>query len=148
MLDTWYPALRRSDYTVSYTVRPFTTEEAKEIIYTNPKLLSTQEMYLVAQTYETGSKEFNEVFEIAVRMFPEDRTANYNAACSAIERGDYEEAEKYLAKAGDTAHAANARGVMAMRQGDDEAALRYFEQARKGGLPEAQRNIDLLKDSE
>jgi hypothetical protein len=37
-------------------------------------------MYLVAQTYEPGSPEFNEVFDIAVRLFPDDETANLNAA--------------------------------------------------------------------
>lgn len=65
-----YPRLRHSDYTVSYTVRPFSVEEAKQILRTRPQQLSLSEMYLVAQTMEAGSPEFNEVFEIAVRMFP------------------------------------------------------------------------------
>ena len=56
-----YPRLRHSDYTVSYTVRPFSVEEAKQILKTRPQQLSLQEMYLVAQTMEVGSKEFNEV---------------------------------------------------------------------------------------
>ena len=37
-------------------------------------------MYLVAQTYEEGSEDFNEVFHIAVRMYPHDPIANINAA--------------------------------------------------------------------
>ena len=37
MLDNYYPALRHSDYVVSYTVRPFSVEEAKEVFRTNPK---------------------------------------------------------------------------------------------------------------
>ena len=75
MLDTYYPALRHSDYVVSYTVRPFSVEEAKEILRTKPKQLSLEEMYLVAQTYEPGSDEFNEVFQTAVRLYPQDPTA-------------------------------------------------------------------------
>lgn len=144
MLDNYYPALRHSDYVVSYTVRPFSVEEAKEVFRTNPKQLSLEEMYLVAQTYEPGSDEFNEVFQTAVRLYPDDPTANLNAACAEIERGDYEMAVKYLAKAGDTPYAAHARGVIAMRKGDNTEARRQFTKAAQGGVKEAQQNLELL----
>lgn len=36
MLSTWYPALRHSDYTVTYTVKPFSVEEAKRVLATKP----------------------------------------------------------------------------------------------------------------
>ena len=144
MLDNYYPALRHSDYVVSYTVRPFSVDEAKEVFRTNPKQLSLEEMYLVAQTYEPGSDEFNEVFQTAVRLYPDDPTANLNAACAEIERGDYAAASKYLAKAGDTPYAAHARGVMAMKQGDDAEARRQFTIAAQGGVKEAQQNLDIM----
>ena len=144
MLDNYYPALRHSDYVVSYTVRPFSVEEAKEVFRTNPKQLSLEEMYLVAQTYEPGSDEFNEVFQTAVRLYPDDPTANLNAACAEIERGDYAAASKYLAKAGDTPYAAHARGVIAMKQGDDAEARRQFNIAAQGGVKEARQNLELL----
>ena len=144
MLDTYYPALRHSDYVVSYTVRPFSVEEAKEILRTKPKQLSLEEMYLVAQTYEPGSDEFNEVFQTAVRLYPEDETANLNAACAEIERGDYEAAARYLAKAGNTPYAAHARGVIAMKQGNDDEARRQFNIAAQGGVKEAQQNLQLM----
>lgn len=144
MLDTYYPALRHSDYVVSYTVRPFSVEEAKEILRTKPKQLSLEEMYLVAQTYEPGSDEFNEVFQTAVRLYPEDETANLNAACAEIERGDYKAASRYLAKAGNSPYAAHARGVMAMKQGNDDEARRQFTIAAQGGVKEAQQNLDIM----
>ena len=144
MLDTYYPALRHSDYVVSYTVRPFSVEEAKEILRTKPKQLSLEEMYLVAQTYEPGSDEFNEVFQTAVRLYPQDPTANLNAACAEIERGDYEAASRYLAKAGNSPYAAHARGVMAMKQGNDDEARRQFTIAVQGGVKEAQQNLDIM----
>ena len=146
MLDTYYPALRHSDYVVSYTVRPFSVEEAKEILRTKPKQLSLEEMYLVAQTYEPGSDEFNEVFQTAVRLYPEDETANLNAACAEIERGDYKAASRYLAKAGNSPYAAHARGVMAMKQGNDDEARRQFTIAAQGGVKEAQQNLDIMGD--
>ena len=88
MLSTYYPALRHSDYVVSYTVKPFSVEEAKEVLKTKPQQLSLEEMFMVAQTYEPGSKEFNDVMETAVRLYPQDQTANLNAACARMEAGE------------------------------------------------------------
>lgn len=99
LLAEFYPALRHSDYTVRYTIRNFTLEEAKELLYTDPRQLSLDEMYRVAQTYEAGSAEFNEVFEIAVRMYPDDPVSNLNAANTALRRKDLKAARHYLAKA-------------------------------------------------
>lgn len=109
MLSTWYPALRHSDYTITCRVRQFTVEEAKELLKTRPQLLSENEMFRVAQTYEPGSKAFNDVMEIAVRMFPNDPTANLNAAVARINAGDMEAAKPYLEKAGDSPEAQEAR---------------------------------------
>lgn len=111
ILDYIYPRLRHSDYTVTYTVRPFSIEEAKEILKTKPQQLSLQEMFLVAQTYEPGSPEFNEVFDIAVRLFPDDETANLNAACTDLQKGDLVTAEKHLAKAGNSKEAERIRKI-------------------------------------
>lgn len=99
LLRNFYPALRHSDYTVRYTIRNFTTQEAKELLYTDPRQLSLEEMYRVAQTYEPGSKEFCEVFEIAVRLYPDDPVCNLNAANTALSRQDAEAARRYLKKA-------------------------------------------------
>lgn len=109
MLDNWYPALRHSDYHVKYVVRPFSVEEAKQIIKTKPQQLSLNEMFLVAQTYEPGSEEFNDVMETAVRMYPDNPTANFNAACARFNAGDMDGAKRYLDKAGNSPEAQQAR---------------------------------------
>ena len=111
LLTACYPALRHSDYHIKYKVRPFNVEEAKALINIRPQLLSQNEMYMVAQTYEPGSKEFNEIMEIAVRMYPDDPTANLNAACTRLNAGDAEGAKPYLDKAGDSEEAKAARKV-------------------------------------
>ena len=72
MLENIFPALRHSDYEVTYTVRPFTVEEAARVIREKPQHLSLNEMFLVANTYTPGSQDYNDVFETAVRMFPAD----------------------------------------------------------------------------
>lgn len=111
MLDNWYPALRHSDYHITYKVKPFDVAEAKEIIKTKPQQLSLNEMFMVAQTYDPSSKEFAEVMETAVRMYPTSEVANLNAACTRLNVGDPDGAKPYLDKAGDSAAAQKAREV-------------------------------------
>lgn len=144
MLENWYPALRHSDYVVTYNVRPFSVEEAKEILKTKPQQLSLEEMFLVAQTYQPGSREFNEVMETAVRMFPEDETANINAACARMEQGDLEAAAEYLEKTGDSPEALHAKGVLAMLQGDMDKAERLLNAAKDAGNRDAEENLKLI----
>ena len=144
MLDTWYPALRHSDYHITYKVKPFDVAEAKEIIKTKPQQLSQEEMFLVAQTYEPGSKEFNDVMEIAVRMFPENETANLNAANTRLNAGDADGAKSYLEKAGNSPEALNARGVYESLKGNDQQARHYFALAAKAGVKAAKENLENL----
>ena len=73
LLRECYPALRHTDYRITYTVRGYSdVDEIKAVMAKRPQNLSLNEFYLVAQTYESGSHEFAEVFETAARMFPDD----------------------------------------------------------------------------
>lgn len=148
ILAECYPALRHSDYTVNYTVRGFNLEESKEIINKRPQLLSLQEIYLVAQSYEPGSEEFNHAFLVAATMFPDDPTANLNAAMMEIQKGgDMTDAKKYLAKADpNAAETLNSLGIIAMMEGDLDEAERYFKAAKEAGLSaQADANLKELK---
>lgn len=144
MLKEWYPGLRHSDYTVNYVVRPFTVEETKEMMMKNPKQVSLNEMFLVAQTYTPGSPEFNEVMDIAVKTYPDDATANLNAACAALNAQDWSKAAVYLKKAGNSPEAAHARGVLAMNEGRYDEAQKYLDEALKGGVTSAEANLEIL----
>ena len=144
LLRDCFPALRHSDYVVAYTVRGFDVEEARKLIWKEPQKLSLQEMYAVAQTYGTGSKEYNEVFETAVRLFPDDEAANLNAANSAMQRNELDRAENYLKRAGDSGEALIARGILAYMKNDLEKAESYFRQAQQRGVKEADSNLDSL----
>lgn len=145
MLTEVYPALRHSDYEIDYVIRAFTVEEAKQLLYTKPAQLSLEEMFLVAQTYEPGSPEFNEVFDIAVRMFPTDPVANANVAITLIERDDLAGAQRYLDRAGSSPEVLNARGILAARQGQTQKARELWQQAANAGLSEASENLRLLE---
>lgn len=145
MLDMWYPALRHSDYTIQYKIRPMSDREAAKLLHTRPQLLSLNKMYRIANLYEPGSDEFNEVFDIAVRIYPDDPTANMNAANVALRRGLPDEAAAYLAKAGDSPQATHSRGVLALLQKRFDEAASLLEAARKAGIPEAETNLAILE---
>ena len=134
MLREMFPSLRKVTVTVDYDVRNFDAEEAKAVVKTRPQNLSLNELYLVANTYEPGSEDFNSLFETAVRLYPESVTATVNAAVAALERRDFVGAERYLrsVKSPDRIpECDNAWGLLLMlRDQDYDRAAPYFEAAR------------------
>jgi tetratricopeptide (TPR) repeat protein len=142
LLDNCYPALRHSDYTIEYEVRSYADPvDIEKVLRTAPQNLSLEEFYILAETYESGSDEFNELFETAVRMYPNDPVANLNAANSAIQRNDYRNAARYLDKAGDLPEAVYTRGVLEVYLENSDKAKAYFEEAHTLGVPQAESAI-------
>ena len=147
LLKNCYPALRHSDYTVEYIVRSYTdVEEAKRIMKTAPGKLSLQEFYTIANTYESGTPAYNEVFETAVRMYPDDETANLNAANVAMNKRDLTAARNYLEKAGTGKEAEYARGVLAAPEGNYAEAQTHLQQAKAMGVSEADNCLKQIED--
>lgn len=151
MLKNIFPSLRIAICRVNYNVRNFNVEEAKEIIQKRPQNLSLQEMFLVANTYPEGSQEFIDVFETAVRMFPDNEVANLNAAASAILRNDLASAERYLKKVNPQTHFAeykNTMGLLALLKGEYQKAEDYLKAAAGNGLKSASLNLEELKNKQ
>ena len=96
LLQEIYPKLRLVEYTVSYTVVPFSVEQGREIIKTRPDKMNHNEMYQVAASYGEGSDEYNRIIRMIAARFPGDRIANNNAAIVAWETGDYDAMRVYL----------------------------------------------------
>ena len=138
LLDHCYPALRHSDYVIEYEVRSYSKpEEIEQILNTTPQHLSLEEFYILAQTYEPGCDKFNNLFETAVRMYPNDPVANLNAANAAILKGDFKSAQRYLDKAGLMPEATYARGAMEVYMGNFDAAKPYLLEAQRLGIAQA-----------
>ena len=135
LLRDVYPALRHSDYQVDYTIRNFTVDEAKQLIFEDPSQLSLNEMFQVAQTYEAGSPEFNEVFEIAVRMYPNDPVSNLNAGISAVQTKQFDKARRYLDKAQDCPE----------KQLADKSRLEQLQNDPQVGAT-AKKNLEMLNE--
>ena len=140
------PGLRKVNCKIDYTVVNFDVEQGRIIIRENPKYLSLNEMYQVANSYPKGSKDFVNVFDIAVRMYPTDQVANLNAAAVALSQKDLNTAVKYMEKADHTtAEFMNNTGVYNFLNGDIQRAMAAFEQAAKLGNEAAQTNLKQLQ---
>lgn len=137
----WFTLLRHSDYTIEYHVRPFTVEESQKVFDTNPKNLSLEEMFRLALTHSPGSEMYNRIFMTAVQLFPDNPTANLNAACIALMQKDTKTATTFLRKAPAVPEKTLAEGVACFLQGDYEKAETLFRQAKDAGLPQADENL-------
>lgn len=139
LLEHCYPALRRTDYRITYVIRQYTPlEDIERVMNTAPQKLSLNEFYMLAQSYEPGSEMMDELWEIAVRMYPHDEGANLNAANTAILKGDYARAMRYLNRAGEHAEATYSRGVLEAMQGNYMSARVLLHEASQQGISEAQ----------
>ena len=138
VLKHWFVILRHSDYTVEYHVRPFTIEESQVVFDTNPKNLSLEEMFRLALTYTPGSATYNKIFMTAVQLFPDNPTANLNAACIALIRE----------KAPPLPETTLAKGVLCFLQGNYKEAEALFRQSKDAGLLQADDNLKQILEVE
>lgn len=144
MLREFFPSLRKAVCRIDFDVKNFNVNQAKEVMKTRPQNLSLNEIYLVANSYEKGSPEFIDLFEIAVKLFPDNTIANLNAATAALERKDLISAEKYLSRIDvgvEFPEYYNTKGVLYMLKGELDKAEDYFHKANEKGLDEAIRNL-------
>ena len=117
LLKNVYPALRHTDYVIEYIVREFPLKKARKLIYTHPEALSVEEMYQVAKSYADGSDEYYEALTIAADQYPDDHTANLNAACACIKVHRLKDARRYLERAGASAETTYVRDVIDAMEG-------------------------------
>lgn len=147
LLTNCYPALRHSDYKVEYTIRNYKdVEEIKKVFAESPQKLSLEEFYILANEYGNGARELNDIFETAVRMYPNDPVANLNAAISEMQNKDFASAEPHLRKAGNSPEATYARGLYAAFYKDYDKALKLLASANKQGVVEAQDAINQINE--
>ncbi len=142
MLNEMFPQLRRSDYRVDFTVKDYSVAEAAVVIEKDPIMLSHYELFTLANTYELGSPEFDRVYDVIFRLFPDDEVSNINMATVMYMRGEYTGAKRRLEGIDNNAEALNTMGAILLLEGDIDAAADYFQRARALGSPNAQHNLD------
>lgn len=147
MLQNFYPALRHTDYKVSYVIRSYNDPaEILDVMKHQPQKLDLNEFYVAASEFEPGTEQFTDIYETAVRMYPDDPAANLNAANAAIRRGDFDAARRYVRKAGDSPEAAYAAGAIAIREKDYPLAIECLRKAADAGLPQARATLEELQN--
>lgn len=139
LLANHYPPLRRTEYQFTYTVRDFNLEEAIQRIYSNPSLLSLNEMYLVANHYAAGSVERRNALETAQRVYPNAPESRFNALAYRMAQGEQVNEEQFLVNYTTSPEKWNNLGVYYGLRKDYARAKECF--SRAGNLPAAQANL-------
>ena len=139
LLANNYPPLRRTEYQFTYTVRDFNLEEAIQRIYSNPSLLSLNEMYLVANHYAAGSVERRNALETAQRIYPNAPESRFNALAYRMAQGEQVDEEQFLSGYTASPEKWNNLGVYYGLRKDYARAKECF--SRAGNLPAAQANL-------
>lgn len=148
MFGELYPSLRRNTYRVDYKIKEFKLEDAKELIRTRPELLSLYEMFGVAESYSSGTPEYDDVMTIAMKYFPDSAAVLSSIAVSAISRNDFSRAIRILEGSqttGSTPALLNTLGVAYARSKEYEKAEKALDAAAKRGSEAAKRNLNEIR---
>lgn len=136
-----FPALRCTNYTVIYTVRPFTLEESERVFETRPVNLNLNEIYRLADKYALNQEKYYSIMRKAYMLYPNDSYINLTMAFLAIKKGEADEAEEYLKKVNDCPEKTMNQGLVCYLRGDLEKATELVEQARMKGVKEAAEQL-------
>ncbi|MDE6267186.1 MAG: DUF3868 domain-containing protein [Muribaculaceae bacterium] len=146
LLANVYPNLRHTDYVITYKIRRYyDVEEIAAVMQSNPRNLSLNEFFLLANSYEKGSVDYDSVFLTAARLFPNDDIANMNAAYSAINQGELNSARLFLSRIEPSPQTAYAWGVLYAKEGNYAEALEMLKQAKDGGVEMADVVIERVE---
>lgn len=141
VLRNVFPSLRNTNYTVVYTVRPFTLEESERVFETRPVNLNLNEIYRLADKYANDREKYYSIMRKAYMLYPNDSYINLTMACLAIKKGDADEAAGYLSKVNDSPEKTMNEGLVAYMKGDTATAIRLVKQAEQRGLKQAGRQL-------
>ena len=142
ILDSIYPALRHSDYTVKYRIKTYVDiDELKRIFRDDAGKLRPVDFQRIAATYPVGSPEYDEVYMKAAQVYPTDSEAALNAANVYMRRGDYGRAADCLRYAGERPEAVYSRATLAALRGDLERARDLFDRSAAEGFAPAASEV-------
>ena len=145
VLRNIFPSLRCSNYTVVYTVRPFTVEESEVVFETRPINLSLNEIYKLADKYAHDQQKYYSIIRKASLLYPNDTYINLTMAYLAIKKGEADEAAEYLSNVKKCPEKTMNEGLVAYLKGDVEKAIKLVEQAQKQGLKQASVQLEEFK---
>lgn len=142
VLRNIFPSLRCTNYTVVYTVRPFTVEESEVVFETRPINLNLNEIYKLADKYANNESKYYSIIRKAYLLYPQDSYINLTMAYLSIKKGDADEAEDYLKKVKTCPEKTMNQGLVAYLKGDIDTAVKLVEKARQQGVSLATKQLE------
>lgn len=145
LLQTVYPALRRSELKIVYDVLPLSVEECKEAYKKHPEQLKIHELYFLASLYKADEEKFQDIIRLMAALFPEDHYVIHNSAALALQEQNLSLAKTYLEQIEQYPESLNNLGVYYTLKGDLSKAISCFTQAIQLGNREAIRNLENVR---
>ena len=145
VLRNVFPSLRCTNYTVVYSVRPFTVEESEQVFETRPIHLNLNEIYKLADKYAKNEEKYYAIIRKAYLLYPQDSYINLTMAYLSIKKGEADEAEAYLKQVKNCPEKTMNEGLVAYLKGDIATAIRLVEAAKAQGVPEAVMQLEEFK---
>ena len=142
-----FPEVMRVDYRIEYTRQPLDAAESLRLFRTGERrALRLNEFFTVAGSYPQGSTEYNDVLDLAARLFPDSPEANINAAAVALTKGETAKARRYLERFATLPMAYNNMGILCLQEGKRDKAEVYLTMAAAAGIEQADRVLKELKN--
>ncbi len=147
LLKNCFSDLRRTDFKVQYEVKEYNDiNDIKYLLKTNPKKLSSYEIYQLALEEEPLQDEFKNLILLSLSLYPDEEVVNLNAANVAILDKDFLKASSLLLKAGQTKEAYYTKGVLAYLQKDFSLAKKHLLTSLEMGELRAEKLLKKIKE--
>ena len=138
------PELRRARFIANVEYKNYTPEELKKLVEDNDDVLD-EEALLRAASLTDDTKQKVELYNKAVSKYNSDR-AQFNLGVTYLNEGDLRKAETAFSKVkANDADVQNAKGVIALRKGDNATAASYFAKAGDQQAKYNQGVLDILE---
>ena len=144
---SFFGRLRRMELTVETESQITSTDNALliEQIYSQPEKVSLSDFLRAASLYRPGTDQYREVYEIVAYTFPSCAVAQLNAAAAALSQGDVESARYFFNQVEGDQRAWNNLGVLALMDGDKEAAATYFRKYASQNPRLSRENLKMIE---
>ena len=130
-----FPQVQRIEYIATLQHPMANTSEPAEL----------QSLYKTASGLSRTSSEFNDLVDLAARLYPDNAIASINAAGVALTKGQIDKADRYLSPWQTDVRAYQNLGVLNLLKGDTARAEVYLRMAEAQGIPEAKEVLAKLK---
>ena len=136
------PELRRARFIANVEFTNYTNEELLALIDENIDILDEEALLRAASVVKDKASKV-EIYKKAIEKYASAR-AQYNLGVAYINSNDLSNAKAALAKAEKDADWQNAMGVIALREGDNAAAAKYFAASGNATSKENAAILDIL----